>query len=215
MKAHRQEFWTPTIERFGGRVVGGAGDSILVEFASAVAAVESSIVVQLGMVDRNGGLSDDRRMLLRIGINLGEVVIEGDDIYGDGVNVAARLQEIAEPGGIALSGNIHEQIEGKLEGTFTDDGLHEVKNIVRPVHVWRDAGMFGNTLGPEEAYRFARGEATALALARGLDRNDPVVRMSLVRPSPIILHRLPTKSLIQSTWMNLAQFSHRFEHLTL
>ena len=76
-------------------------------------------------------------MLLRIGINIGEVIIADDDIYGDGVNVAARLQEIAEPGGIALSGNIHEQIEGKLDGTFADDGLHDVKNIARPVPVWR------------------------------------------------------------------------------
>ena len=133
MRAHRAELWNPTIEQYGGRVVGTAGDSILVEFASAVAAVESSIVVQRGMVERNADLPQDRRMLLRIGINIGEVVIDGDDIYGDGVNVAARLQEIAEPGGIAFSGNIYEQIEGKLEGTFADDGLHEFKNIVRPV----------------------------------------------------------------------------------
>ncbi|MEE9129551.1 MAG: adenylate/guanylate cyclase domain-containing protein [Phycisphaerales bacterium] len=137
MRAHRAELWNPTIEQYGGRVVGTAGDSILVEYASAVAAVESSIVVQRGMVERNADLPNDSRMLLRIGINIGEVVIEGDDIYGDGVNVAARLQEIAEPGGITFSGNIHEQIEGKLDGTFTDDGLHEFKNIVRPVQVWR------------------------------------------------------------------------------
>ena len=137
MRAHRAELWNPTIEQYGGRVVGTAGDSILVEYASAVAAVESSIVVQRGMVERNADLPNDSRMLLRIGINIGEVVIEGDDIYGDGVNVAARLQEIAEPGGITFSGNIHEQIEGKLDGTFTDDGLHEFKNIIRPVQVWR------------------------------------------------------------------------------
>ena len=137
MKAHRRELWIPTIERFGGRVVGGAGDSIMVEFSSAVAALESAIAIQRGMAERNADLPDVRRMLLRIGINIGEVIVDGDDIYGDGVNVAARLQENAEPGGIAFSGNIHEQIEGKLDGTFTDDGLHEVKNIARPVQIWR------------------------------------------------------------------------------
>ena len=137
MRAHRKELWNPTIEKFGGRVVGTAGDSLLVEFASAVAAVESSITVQRGMVERNADLPDGNRMLLRIGINIGEVIIDGDDIFGDGVNVAARLQEIAAPGGIAVSGNFHEQIEGKIEDTFADDGLHEVKNIARPVPVWR------------------------------------------------------------------------------
>jgi len=136
MRAHRKELWYPTIKRFGGRVVGTAGDAILVEYASAVAAVESSIAVQHGMTERNADLPDDKRMLLRIGINIGEVIIEDDDIYGDGVNVAARLQEIAVPGGLAVSGNIHEQIEGKLDGTFTDNGLHELKNIARPVPVW-------------------------------------------------------------------------------
>ena len=137
MRAHRGEHWNPTIEKFGGRVVGTAGDSLLVEFASAVAAVESSIVVQRAMVERNADLPDDQRMLLRIGINIGDVIIVGDDIFGDGVNIAARMQEIAAPGGIAISGNIHEQIDGKVEDIFADDGLHEVKNIARPVAVWR------------------------------------------------------------------------------
>ena len=135
--AHRDELWNPTIEHFGGRVVGTAGDSILVEFASTVAAAECSISVQNGMAEQNADLPDDQRMLLRIGINIGEVIIEADDIYGDGVNVAARLQEIAEPGGIAVSGNVHEQIEGKLDSTFYDDGLHKLKNITRSVPVWR------------------------------------------------------------------------------
>ena len=107
MRAHRAELWNPTIEKFGGRVVGTAGDSILVEFSSAVAAVESSIVVQQGMVSRNADLPPGRRMLLRIGINIGEVIIDGDDIYGDGVNVAARMQELAAAGGIAISGDVH------------------------------------------------------------------------------------------------------------
>jgi adenylate cyclase len=137
MRAHRTELWNPIIEQYGGRVVGTAGDSLLIEYASAVAAVESSIAVQRGMFERNSEVPEDRHMLLRIGVNIGEVVIDGDDIFGDGVNVAARLQSIANSGGIAISGNIHEQVSGKLEVTFGDDGEHEVKNIGRPVHVWR------------------------------------------------------------------------------
>ena len=137
MRAHRKELWNPTIEKFGGRIVGTAGDSLLVEFASAVAAVESSVVVQRGMVERNADLPDDKRMLLRIGINIGEVVIEDDDIFGDGVNIAARMQEIAVPGGIAISRNAQEQVRDKLDIALADDGMHEVKNIAEPVHVWR------------------------------------------------------------------------------
>jgi adenylate cyclase len=137
MKAHRTELWNPTIEKYGGRVVGTAGDSLLIEYASAVAAVESSVTVQRGMIERNADVPKERQMLLRIGVNIGEVVIDGDDIFGDGVNVAARLQAIADSGGIAISGNVHEQTSGKLDVAFSDDGEHEVKNIDRPVRVWR------------------------------------------------------------------------------
>lgn len=142
MMAHRRELWIPTIERSGGRVVGGAGDSILVEYSSAVAAVECAIAIQRGMIDRNADLPDDRRMLLRIGVNIGEVIVDGEDIYGDGVNVAARMQEIADPGGIAISDIVRGQVHDKLDvafadATFTDDGDHEVKNIAQAVRVWR------------------------------------------------------------------------------
>jgi adenylate cyclase len=137
MRAHREDLWNPIIERFGGRVVGTAGDAILVEYASAVAAVESSIAVQQGMAERNADLPDDERMLLRIGINVGEVIIEGDDIFGDGVNVAARLQALSEPGGISLSDDAHRQVRDRMDVSWKDGGEHEVKNIARPVHVWR------------------------------------------------------------------------------
>ncbi|HIF10003.1 MAG TPA: adenylate/guanylate cyclase domain-containing protein, partial [Sneathiellales bacterium] len=137
MRAHRTELWNPLIEQYGGRVVGTAGDSLLIEYASAVAAVESSVAVQRGMIERNADVPENRHMLLRIGVNIGEVVIDGDDIFGDGINVAARLQAIADSGGIAISGNIHEQVSGKLNVAFSDDGEHEVKNIDRPVRVWR------------------------------------------------------------------------------
>ena len=137
MKAHREELWTPVIEKHGGRVVSTAGDSLLVEFTSAVSAVESAIEIQQGMAAREAGQADDKKMLLRIGVNLGEVVVDGDDIHGDGVNVAERLQGLASPGGICVSGKVHGEIEGKLPAAFADAGEHEVKNIARPVHVWR------------------------------------------------------------------------------
>jgi len=136
MKAHRRALWTPEIEARGGRVVGTAGDSFLVELQSVVAAVECAIAIQRGMADSNSRLPEDRRMLLRVGINIGDVVVDGDDIFGDGVNVAARLEALAEPGGICASDDVVRQIQGKLEPTFTDGGLRGLKNISAPVHVW-------------------------------------------------------------------------------
>ena len=137
MKAHRQELWTPKVQEHGGRVVGTAGDSILVEFASAVAAVECAVAVQQGMEDLNTELPEERRMLLRVGINIGEVVVDGEDIYGDGVNVAARLEALADPGGICVSGDLYRQVVGKTDFSFEDSGEHKVKNIARPIQVWR------------------------------------------------------------------------------
>ena len=137
MQAHRQTLWDPTIDRYGGRVVNRAGDSALIEFTSAVAALECSVAIQTGMVERNAGISDDRRVELRIGVNIGEVIADGENIYGDGVNIAARLQTLAEPGGIALSGNVEEQTRAKLDLKLSDDGEHTVKNINRPIHVFQ------------------------------------------------------------------------------
>jgi TolB-like protein/cytochrome c-type biogenesis protein CcmH/NrfG len=137
MKAHRRELWTPLTEKYGGRIVGTAGDSLLVEFASAVAAIQCAVAVQRGMAERNSGLPEDKRMELRMGINIGEVVVDGDDIHGEGVNIAARLESLCEPNGVALSGNVYEQIQGKLDESFEDGGAHKVKNITRPIQVWR------------------------------------------------------------------------------
>ena len=137
MKAHRQQLWTPEIERHGGRIVGVAGDALLIEFASAVAAVECSLTMQRAMVEREADRPNDRRLLLRIGVNIGEVVVDGDDIHGDGVNVAARLQALAPIGGICLSDKVHDEIDGKIAAEFEDTGRHELKNIARPIHVWR------------------------------------------------------------------------------
>jgi adenylate cyclase len=137
MKAHRRDLWAPEIDRHGGRIVGSAGDSLLIEFASAVSAVECCLAVQQGMAEREAGQSDATRMLLRIGINIGEVVVDGDDIFGDGVNVAARLEALSPAGGICLSGKVHDEIEGKVATVFEDTGPQDVKNIARPVQVWR------------------------------------------------------------------------------
>ena len=137
MKAHRRELWTPVTARHGGRVVGTAGDSLLVEFGSAVAAVKCAVAVQRGMAERNADLPDRLRMLLRIGVNIGEVIVDDEDIYGEGVNIAARLEALCEPGGVALSGNVQEQVQGKLDESLEDTGEHKVKNIARPIRVWR------------------------------------------------------------------------------
>ena len=137
MKAHRAELWGPETERHGGRVVGAAGDSLLVEFASAVAAVECAVAVQRGMTERNVDLPDDKRMQLRVGINIGEVIVDEDDIYGDGINIAARLEALAEPGCICVSDDLYRQVVGKIDVGFEDAGEQKVKNIARPVQVWR------------------------------------------------------------------------------
>lgn len=136
MKAHRRDLWMPKIGEFGGRLVGSAGDGILVEFRSAVAAVEFWVEIQRGMTDRNAAVPEKRRMLLRVGINLGEVIVEGDDIYGDGVNVAARLEALATAGGICASDDVLRQVRGGLDVAFADGGPKTVRNIPRPVHVW-------------------------------------------------------------------------------
>ncbi len=136
MKAHRAELWSPLIKKYGGRIVGTAGDSLLVEYASAVAAVESAIEMQDGMTAREAEVPEEQKMRLRIGINVGEVIVDGDDIFGDGVNIAARLQAIAAPGGICISEDVQRQTGGRIEAHFEDGGAQEVKNIARPVTVF-------------------------------------------------------------------------------
>ena len=137
LKAHRAEFIDPAIASHGGRIVKLMGDGTLVEFPSVVDAVECAVAVQQGMAARNADAPTDTRIDFRIGVNLGDIIIDGDDIYGDGVNVAARLQEIAETGGVAISAAAHDQIVGKVDIGFDDAGEHELKNIAKPVRVWR------------------------------------------------------------------------------
>ena len=128
------------------------GDGQLIEFASAVQAVDCAVAVQQAMATANADLPPDQRIVLRIGINLGDVIIDGEDLYGDGVNIAARLQALAEPGEIWLSRNVHDQVETKLDLAFEDLGPKELKNLVRPVHVFRIAGAVPepSQVGPVE-----------------------------------------------------------------
>ena len=137
LRAHRAELMDPTIAEHHGRVVKLMGDGTLVEFASVIDAVECAVAIQLRLAERNAKMPRDQRITYRIGINLGDVIIESDDIYGDGVNVAARLQELADPGGICVSGAVFEQVDKKVDYVFADLGDQRVKNIAKPVRVYR------------------------------------------------------------------------------
>ena len=134
--AHLHELIEPAIASRNGRIVKTTGDALLVEFASVVDTVDCAIKIQRGMVERDADEPDDRRMEFRIGVNLGDVIIEGDDIHGDGVNVASRLEALAEPGGICISGDVHRQCRGKIDVRFDDLGEQSLKNIADPVRVY-------------------------------------------------------------------------------
>src|SRR5215469_15012597 len=136
LKAHRRELVEPKIGGHSGRIVKTTGDGLLAEFPSVVDAVRCAAQLQHAMIDREAGIPDERRIRFRIGINLGDVIVEDDDIFGDGVNVAARLEALAEPGGLCISRMVRDQIRDKLPLTFDDMGEQSVKNIARPVRVY-------------------------------------------------------------------------------
>jgi adenylate cyclase len=136
-KAHRGELIDPNIAEHGGRIVKSTGDGLLVEFASAVDAVRCAAEIQHAMADREANVPKDRRIAYRVGINIGDIVIDGEDILGDGVNIAARLEAMAGPGGVCVSGTVHEHVAGKLDLAFDDMGEQKVKNIERPVRAYR------------------------------------------------------------------------------
>ncbi len=133
----REQVLAPLITEHHGRVVKLIGDGLLVEFASVVDAVTCAVAWQNGVAEREVADDKDKRLIFRIGINLGDVIVEGEDIYGDGVNMAARLEALAEPGGICISGKVYEEVKSKLPTTFEDLGKQEVKNIPEPVWVFR------------------------------------------------------------------------------
>src|SRR5712692_10144028 len=137
LKALRHKLIDPKIAEHHGRIVKTTGDGLLVEFASVVDAVRCAVAVQQAMPERNTGVDADNRIELRIGINLGDVIVEGDDLYGDGVNIAARVETLADPGGVLVSNTVHDHVRDRLPFVFEDLGEQQVKNIARPVRVYR------------------------------------------------------------------------------
>ena len=136
LKAYRRELVDPKIAEHRGRVVKTTGDGVLVEFASAVDAVRCAMEIQRTMAERNAAVPEDRRIKFRIGINVGDIIIDQGDIFGDGVNIAARIETLAKPGAICLSDNLYQQIKGKLAVEVSDMGEQVLKNIAQPVRVY-------------------------------------------------------------------------------
>src|SRR5437660_2533699 len=136
LKAHRRQLIDPKIAEHHGGIVKTTGDGMLVEFASVVDAMRCAAEVQRGMLDREPEVPEERRIRFRIGINLGDVIVEEHDIFGDGVNIAARLEALAAPGGICISGTVYDHIRDKLSYCFDDMGEQSVKKIARPVRVY-------------------------------------------------------------------------------
>jgi TolB-like protein/class 3 adenylate cyclase/tetratricopeptide (TPR) repeat protein len=160
LKAHRKELVEPLVEEYRGRMVKLTGDGALVEFASAVDAVECAVAIQRGMAGRETNEPEDRRLRFRIGINLGDIILEEGDIYGDGVNVAARLEALAEPGGICVARSVYNQVKGKLDVAFEPMGEHQVKNIAEPVETLRVA-LDGVAAAPAASRPAAAGPRAA------------------------------------------------------
>src|SRR5438876_386399 len=137
LKALRRTIFDPKIAEHHGRVVKNTGDGAIAEFASVVDAVRCADEIQRGMAEQNIDVPQDKRIELRIGIHVGDIIIEENDIFGDGVNIAVRLEESAEPGGISISDDARRQIRGKVDITFEDLGSQSLKNIAEPMRVWR------------------------------------------------------------------------------
>jgi len=171
LKGHRRELIDPAIAAHSGRIVKTTGDGMLVEFASVVDAIGCAVAVQRGMIARNAAVAEEQRIVFRIGVNVGDIIIDGDDILGDGVNVAARLEAMSEAGGLCISRTAHEQVQDKLSLAFADLGEHKMKNIARPV------GVFG--LGADaiaalpEAPAQSRGHPAAAASGDARGKVNP------------------------------------------
>ena len=149
LMAHREALIDPKIAEHHGRIVKSTGDGVLVEFGSVVDAIVCANEIQQAMAERNADIPSARRIEFRIGVNLGDVIVERDDIYGDGVNIAARLEGLADPGGICISAKVYEEVRGKLALAFEDLGQREVKNIAEGVHVYRIAGHGAEAAPPK------------------------------------------------------------------
>src|SRR5882672_11099556 len=136
LKACRRELIDPCVARHRGRIVKTTGDGLLIEFSSPVEAVRWAVEMQHGMIDRNADVPEDKRIRFRVGINLGDVIVDDKDLYGDAVNIAARLENLADPGGICISRTVREQIRDRLALPFEDAGEQSVRNIARPIRVY-------------------------------------------------------------------------------
>ena len=167
LKGHRRELIDPLITQHQGRIVKTTGDGMLIEFASVVDAVRCAVVVQQGMEDRNANIPEGQRIRFRVGINLGDIIIDEGDIFGDGVNVAARIEALAAPGEICVSASVREQVGEKLPIGFADLGEHGVKNIARPVRVYRvvEKGAEARTAAADDPTRMPLALADRPSLA--------------------------------------------------
>jgi TolB-like protein/class 3 adenylate cyclase len=167
LRAHRKELFEPEIDRHHGRIFKLMGDGLLAEFGSVVDAVECAVVLQREMAERNNGLPDDQRIDVRIGLHLGDVIIEGDDRHGDAVNIASRLQQLAEPGGVCVSETVVKHVKQKVALRFEPQGEERLKNIAEPVAVYRVeiGAMAAQARGPSWFVRLPRLRLVAGAVA--------------------------------------------------
>ena len=174
LKAHRREIVDPKIREHRGRIVKTTGDGMLVEFSSVVDAVHCAVEIQRAMVDRNAETTDDKRITFRIGVNLGDVIADGGDIYGDGVNIAARLEALAEPGSVCISRTVRDHVLDKLPYVFDDMGEQTLRNIARPVGVY--------ALGKDAVASMpsVTGTAPSRAPRRAAARHRELPRLSIV-----------------------------------
>jgi adenylate cyclase len=169
-RRHRRKLFNPRVAQYHGRIFKFTGDGALIEFASVVDSVCFAVEVQLALREENAGIPEDRQYRYRIGINIGDIIPDDGDVFGDGVNVAARLQELAEPGGICLSGSAFDQVRGKLNLTFDHLGEKQVKNIAEPVTVYMvllddKAAALGTSIAPETSPVLTRRNKAAIAIA--------------------------------------------------
>ena len=170
LKAEREQLFEPEIARHHGRIFKVMGDGMLAEFGSVVDAVECAVALQRGLAARNADVSELQRIHVRIGINLGEVIVDGDDRYGEGVNIATRLEQLAEPGGIWVSGKVATEVDKKLAFGFEPMGDQRVKNIAEPVSAFRvnlDGGP-ARRIAPRTRRSWKWAALAAIMLAAGL-----------------------------------------------
>src|SRR5262245_51514185 len=140
LKSRRRDVLVPLVAKHQGRIFRVTGDGVLIEFGSAVNAVQCAVDLQQEMAAANGGQAGDRNIILRVGVNLGDVMVEGSDLYGDGVNIAARLEALAEPGEVLVSGTAYDNVHNKVKVGFEDLGVQSLKNIADPIRSYRVTG---------------------------------------------------------------------------